>query len=129
MKNKIWGAVLLFTLLIFSFGCAKRTDGSSSTEASSWIKYQPMKCDRAPWEQWYLDGNITFVKAPTDKELVVAYYSRNYKVNVLNYTAVMSPAGNVSCDACSVCPKEYYVKIEVLSKYVSKMKGLGWQEV
>lgn len=33
---------------------------------------------KTPWEQWYEEGNIHFIKAPTESELITAYYGTVY---------------------------------------------------
>lgn len=107
-------------LLLLSLGC---TVGNELVK----IKFQPMQCEETPWEKWYAEGNIQFVKAPTDGELIVAYYSNVYKIELTEVKKVES--GNAVCQACSVCPTTYYFSAKVKSSDLTKMTELKWSKI
>ncbi len=80
-----------------------------------------MQCDTAPWDAAYQAGNITFVKQPTDDELITGYYSTLgiavHDVRRVNETGVMQ------CQACHVCAKGYYFTASVVNADLPKMPG------
>lgn len=107
-------------LVILSLGC------TLSNEVVN-IKFQPMQCEQTPWEKWYAEGGIQFVKAPTDSELILAYYSNVYKIELTEVKKVES--GNAVCEACSVCPTSYYFSARVNSSNLAKMTELKWTKI
>jgi hypothetical protein len=128
MNKKLVLVLLLISSLVLSSACVKKSAGEPN-KSEVWIKFQPMRCDRTPWEQWYLDGNIQFVQAPTDHQLIVSYYGQVHNVNVLNYSSVSLPPPEVECTDCSICPKMYYVNIAVPKSSAAKMLSLGWTKI
>lgn len=128
-KKFILVFLLLISSLALSSACVKKGAPEENNQTDVWIKFQPMRCDRAPWEQWYLDGNIQYIKAPTDYQLITSYYGSVYNVTVLNYTSVSLPPPEVECTECSVCPKQYYVTIAIPKSSQAKMLALGWTKI
>jgi len=128
-KNFIFVFLLLISSLALSSACVKKSAPEEVNETAVWIKFQPMRCDRTPWEQWYLDGNIQFIQAPTDHQLITSYYGSVYQITVLNYTSVSLPPPEVECTDCSVCTKQYYVTIAVKTSSEAKMLALGWTKI
>ncbi|KYC51101.1 MAG: hypothetical protein AMQ74_01170 [Candidatus Methanofastidiosum methylothiophilum] len=111
--------IMPLALLILFLGC--------TSSALTTMKFQPMQCEQTPWEKWYADGNIQFVKAPTDSELIVAYYSNVYKIELTEVKKVES--GNAVCEACGVCPTSYYFSAKVKSSNLAKMTELKWTKI
>ena len=92
------------------------------------VTYQPMQCQQTPWQKWYADGNIQFVKEPTDEGLLIAYYSQTQNITVSGYSKLQNH-GIVSCSACDVCSTDYYIQASVSPSDAAKMENLGWSRV
>ena len=91
------------------------------------LVFQPKQCTTEPWQTWYKSGAIKFIQAPTDEQLIKAYYSQKYGVNIIS--AMRSDTGGVSCQACNACLKNYIYTIEVNSADSAKLVSLGWTDV
>ena len=117
--KKILIALPIF-LLILSLGCAL-------TSGTITMKFQSMQCEETPWEKWYAEGNIKFFKAPTNSELIIAYYSNVYKIELTEVKKVES--GNAVCEACTVCPTSYYFSAKVKNSDSAKMTELKWAKI
>ncbi len=89
---------------------------------STQLSYQPMQCEKAPWEEWYEEGNAQFAKEPTDEELIKAYYG-DKGVDMKNVEKVK--ARDAACQACYTCPTIHRYDAEV-SSGVQTMKDDGW---
>jgi hypothetical protein len=88
-----------------------------------------MQCDETPWGKWYSEGNIQFIKQPSEGELIIAYYSNFHHITLSNYSSVISLSGTAFCEACSVCPLPHYFKVAVSPSSLSKMLNLGWTKI
>ncbi|HOI76575.1 MAG TPA: hypothetical protein PLI06_03050 [Methanofastidiosum sp.] len=117
MKKILIGIPIL--LLIFSLGC--------TSNAPITMKFQPMQCEETPWEKWYAEGGIQFIKAPTDSELIIAYYSNVHKIELTEVKKVES--GNAVCEACNVCPTSYYFSAKVKNSDSAKMAESKWIKI
>jgi len=117
MKKLLMGIPLL--VLILSLGC--------TSNALITMKFQPMQCEETPWEKWYAEGNIQFIKAPTDSELIIAYYGNVYKIELTEVKKVET--GNAVCEACNICPQSYYFSAKVKSSDSAKMTESKWAKV
>jgi hypothetical protein len=106
-------------MLIFSLGC--------TSNATITMKFQPMQCEETPWEKWYAEGGIQFIKAPTDSELIIAYYSNVHKIELTEVKKVES--GNAVCEACNVCPTSYYFSANVKNSDSAKMAESKWIKI
>lgn len=106
-------------LLILSLGC--------TSNALITMKFQPMQCEETPWGKWYAEGGIQFIKEPTDSELIIAYYSNVYKIELTEVKRVES--GNAVCEACFVCPTSYYFTAKVKNSHSAKMIESKWAKV
>jgi hypothetical protein len=101
-------------------------DVNNTTEASVEGKLVVMKYkiteEKAPWNRWYEEGNIQFIKAPTQSELIIAYYGTVYNIelNEVNRTE----DGNFS----NPLNGSYYVA-KVKANESDKMKTLGWTDL
>jgi hypothetical protein len=85
------------------------------------IKYKITE-EKAPWDKWYEEGNIKFIKAPTPSELITAYHGTVHNVELYE---VNETAG---CDISYSCNESYYVA-KVKTNNLEKMKTLGWTEL
>lgn len=111
--------IMPIALLILSLGC-------TSSDLTT-MKFQPMQCEQTPWEKWYAEGGIQFIKEPTDSELIIAYYSNVYKIELTEVKKVES--GNVVCEACNVCPTSYHFSAKVKAPDSAKMTELKWTKI
>jgi hypothetical protein len=78
------------------------------------LQYKDILCNETPWAKWYGEGNIQFFKEPTESELIVAYYSNVYGIEVTDITV----DGNT--EQCSYT-------LKVMPDAVQAMKDMGWQ--
>lgn len=40
--------------------------------------------EKNPWDQWYEEANIQFIKTPTRSELITAYYGTVHDIELFN---------------------------------------------
>ena len=111
--------IMPIALLILSLGC--------TSSALTTMKFQPMQCEQTPWEKWYAEGGIQFIKEPTDSELIIAYYGNVYQIELSEVKKIES--GNAVCEACNICPTSYYFSAKVKSSDVTKMTELKWTKI
>ncbi len=87
------------------------------------LTYQPKQCDQTPWQAWYGNGSIQFVKAPTDAELIIAYYgSKNITVDDVKRV----DSGKLACQACHVCDTTYSFTVHVSPTDAARLEALNW---
>jgi len=75
-----------------------------------------MNCTQAPWQLWYAEGNINFIKEPTEEELAIAYFSTVHGIEVSD----LSSAGPED-DMCRY-------GLTVKAESVPVLEGMGWQK-
>lgn len=110
--------------------CSAFTQATSTTLAgaeSVSLVMQPKQCTTEPWQTWYKEGNIKYIKAPTDEQLIRSYYEQKYGITILS--AQRTETNGVNCQACNVCAKSYLFTLEVSGKDVAKLVSLGWENV
>ena len=100
-------------------GNAMETSGAEGNTVE--MKYRTSE-EKTPWDQWYEEGNIQFIKAPTQPELITAYYGTVYSIEISDIQRVDS------CDLGYLCGEEFYVG-KVKESDSSKMKELGWTDI
>ncbi|VVB53683.1 Uncharacterised protein [uncultured archaeon] len=88
------------------------------------LSYQPMQCVDTPWDAWYAEGKIQFIKEPTDKQLATAYYANQYNLTLLDFTR--NETGQITCMACGVCPTSYYFEATVSGGDEAVLLALNW---
>lgn len=93
--------------------------GESGEENPVEIKYLISE-GKTPWDQWYEDGNIQFIKAPTELELIIAYYGTVYNIELFEVNLI---EGN---DINSSIGSFYVAKVK--ESDFNKMKDLGWTD-
>lgn len=90
------------------------------------LKYQPMQCQKEVWTKWYEDGNINYIMAPTEKQLITDYYvSKEIEIISINEKS----NEKMVCEACDVCPKDKYYVIEVNNYDKDYLIENGWEEI
>lgn len=101
-------------------------DRNNTTEASAEGKLVEMKYkiteEKAPWNKWYEEGNIQFIKAPTQSELIIAYYGTVHNIELNDVNRI--EGGNLSNSRDGA----YYVA-KVKANESDKMKTLGWTDL
>jgi hypothetical protein len=75
-----------------------------------------MNCTQAPWQLWYAEGNINFIKEPTEEELAIAYFSTIHGIEISDLSSA-SPED----DMCRY-------SLAVRAEYVPVLEGMGWQK-
>ena len=87
------------------------TTGASGAEGNTVEMKYRISEEKTPWDQWYEEGNIQFIKAPTQSELITAYYGTVYGIEISDIQS-----GEFYCG-------------KVKENDSSKMKELGWTDV
>jgi hypothetical protein len=100
---------------------ADNTTGISGVEGDFVEMKYPLSEKEAPWDQWYGEGNIQFIKAPTQEELIIAYYGTVYDIEVLDTQTIEDCAPGYPCS-------EYYI-VKVKKSDSAQMKELGWADL
>ena len=87
------------------------------------LTYQPMQCQKTPWEEWYENNKNNFTGVPSNTELISAYYAgRNIQVT----DVVRIESGKAACEACSICPQAYSFSLKINGADAGKLTGEGW---
>ncbi|WP_255334150.1 hypothetical protein [Methanosarcina sp. KYL-1] len=97
-------------------------NGEAGEEPLVELKYREPENESTPWDQWYAEGNIQFIKAPTQAELIIAYYGSLYHIEVIDVKRLEA------CDLYYTCGGYFYVA-KVREKDAGKMKELGWTDM
>jgi hypothetical protein len=85
------------------------TTGASGAEGNTVeMKYRVSE-EKTPWDRWYEEGNIQFIKAPTRSELITAYYGTVYDIELLDIQS-----------------GEFFYVARVKENDSAQMKDLGW---
>lgn len=100
------------------------------TNATLWLSYQPIRCNQNPWEIWEANSDRTYIRAPTEKEILTSYYSQVHNVGLLDYRIKgngISVYASMACSACT-CPLLHNIFVKVHQNDAQKILSLGWQE-
>ena len=100
---------------------ADNTTGVSGAEENFVEMKYPVSEEKTPWEKWYGEGNIQFIKAPTQAELIIAYYGNVYEIDVLDTQTDGDCAPGYPCS-------EYYI-VKVKERDSAQMRELGWTDL
>ena len=87
------------------------------------VEYRGMACVEEPWEVWYSEGNINYVQAPTQTQLIIDYYA-NSGVEMINLEELSS---GPTCKACRVCADSTYFKADVTPSTFEIIQEDGWE--
>jgi len=88
------------------------------------LSYQPMQCEKNPWDVWYETSPILFIKEPTQEELIVIYYGSAHQVDVFDVQRLESDVA--VCEACGVCPVGYSFTASTLEENAGVLEADGW---
>jgi outer membrane lipoprotein-sorting protein len=95
-------------------------DGNSTGVGGNLVEMKyPVSEEKTPWDQWYGEGNIQFIKAPTQAELINAYYGNVYGIEIFDTQTVED------CDPGYPCSEYYIVKIKESDS--AQLRDLGWE--
>ncbi len=94
------------------------TTGASGAEGNLVEMRYPVSEEKTPWNQWYEEGNIQFIKAPTQAELIIAYYGNVYEIEIFDTQTAEE------CDTGYPCSEFYVVKVK--ERDSAQMRDLGW---
>jgi hypothetical protein len=78
--------------------------------------------EKTPWDQWYEEGNIQFIKAPTPSELIIAYFGTVHNIELADVKKVDKSDVNSSSG-------DFFYVAKVKEKDFNKMKDLGWTKL
>ena len=92
-------------------------NGNGTEEDLIEMKY-PVSEEKTPWNQWYEEGNIQFIKAPTESELITAYYGAVHNIDIFDTQTVEDCAPGYPCN-------EFYI-IKIKESDSPRMENLGW---
>jgi hypothetical protein len=101
-----------------NFSGVSNTSGTATEGNLTELKYWLTE-EKTPWDKWYEEGHIQFIKAPTPSELITAYYGTVYNIQVFDVRGAENGTLNCSCGG------EYY-SVKVRESDSAKMKELGW---
>jgi hypothetical protein len=94
-------------------------------ETQTMLMYRPMQCQETPWQEWYRNSDIRFVKEPTEEELAVMHYDE-MGIVISEFRKVETD--EMVCEACDICPTTYYYTASVMDGDLQQMLVLGWSE-
>jgi hypothetical protein len=77
---------------------------------------EEMNCNQTPWQTWYSEGNISFLKEPSEEELIVAYFATVYNIEVSDLNSV-----SLEGEKCQYT-------IEIKESDVETLTETGWQK-
>jgi len=120
---------LVSFLLLTLGGCAEKqntipegTAGETGEEPLIELQYEPIPGILNPWDRWYAEGNIQYIKEPTEKELITAYYGSEYNINIIDVSRIEA------CELAYSCDEAFFYIVTVNESDAEKMKELGWKE-
>jgi len=88
------------------------------------LHYQPMQCEKMPWQVWEENSGRVYIRAPTDEEIITHYYQAVYDIGV-GKVQKLEP-GIATCQACSVCPETYRFVLTVDADRMHVLLDEGW---
>jgi hypothetical protein len=88
------------------------------------LSYQPMMCEKTPWQVWEENSGRVYIRAPTDEEIIRSYYLSVYSIDVRDVKKIL--LGTVSCQACDVCPETYRFGLTVNASEMQILLSEGW---
>lgn len=88
------------------------------------LKYSGVQCQEELWYKWYKEGNIRYVMAPTEKQLIGDYYS-NKEIDIIS---IEEKSNGMVCQGCDICPKDKYYIIEINNYDQEYLIEDGWKE-
>ena len=74
------------------------TAGEIEEEPLVELQFEPIPEILNPWGRWYAEGNIQYIKAPTEKELITAYYGSEYNIEIIDVIRIEACELAYSCD-------------------------------
>lgn len=98
------------------------TAGETGEEPLIELQYEPIPGILNPWDRWYAEGNIRFIRPPTEKELITAYYGSVYSIEIIDVIRIEA------CELAYSCDETFLYILKVQEKDAEKMKELGWKE-
>jgi hypothetical protein len=98
--------------------------GQTDSQKTVELKFQPMQCQTEPWTAWLETGDLRFIKAPTDEELIKTYFGEEHRIDILS--AEKLETDMVTCLACEVCQKDHYFTVIVHERSAQDLESLGW---
>lgn len=98
---------------------------ATTTQNKITMVYQPMQCQETPWGVWYALGEVNFIKAPTETELISAYYS-SQSIEISNPQKIVQDI--MVCEACDTCATAHKFTVQTTPDMVEKLAATGWKQ-
>jgi hypothetical protein len=92
------------------------------SEVSLW--YQPMQCEKTPWQVWEENSGRVYIRAPTDEKIITHYYQAVYGIEVRDVQKIELDI--ITCQVCSVCPETYRFALTVDAERMYILLDEGW---
>lgn len=89
------------------------------------LSFQPLQCEKTPWQVWEENSGRVYIRAPTDEEIITHYYAAVYETTVREVKKVES--GMMTCEACGVCPVSYRYDLTVDAGSMQPLLDEGWR--
>jgi hypothetical protein len=89
--------------------------------------YQPMMCEKTPWQVWEENSGRVYIRAPTDEEIIKSYYQTVYTIDVRDVKKIQS--GMMTCQACDICPETYRFELTVDADERYPLIDEGWTRI
>lgn len=124
MKNSF--IVLLIMILIIVVIAIMLILIPTKFEHTNKIKviYQPMQCVSSPWNNF--DGNINDNNIMEDSKIIINYFQ---KKEILISNLEKNYTDDVVCQACEICPENYFYTLEIYAKDLAFLKDLGFEQI
>lgn len=84
--------------------------------------YQPVQCREDVWDKWYSSGEINYIRAPSESELIQDYYANlEYQIEVEEFISDLA-----TCEACFVCASGNYFEGKLIEGDPDDFIADGW---
>jgi len=91
------------------------------------LSYQPKQCENTTWQVWEENSGRVYIRAPTNEEIIKSYYITIYNTDVRDVKKIQ--LGNVTCQACDVCPETYRFGLTVNASEMQPLLDEGRMRV
>ena len=88
------------------------------------VIYQPMQCVLTPWAD--SDGNISDSNH-LDDSIIITEYFQKHEIFISNLEK--NYTNNIVCQACEICPEDYFYTLEIYAKDLTFLKDLGFEQI
>lgn len=123
-------AILILIMAILS-GCIQsnpqKNENDSNSSQKVLLSISPIQCGENSWQKWHSSLNRTYIRAPTEKEILTEYFRTVQNIEILDFKNIPAKPGTIVCAACN-CSRGDTIEVLVSEKDKAKMIELGWKE-